>query len=159
MDHFDRYYNRAIWYLSRRPRSEKEIRDKLIEKKVPPEIIDTVIIKLTKEKFLNDFEFVRWWIEQRSKFRPRSLRLLKLELKQKGIDQEVIETVLSNRSDEELRINDNESAKEIASKKWPKYQGMERDVIYQKLGGFLARRGYGWEVIKRTIDELLASEV
>lgn len=159
MDLFERYYNRAIWYLSRRPRSEKEIRDKLVEKKAPPEIIEKVIQKLTQQKFLNDFEFTRWWIDQRSKFRPRSLRLLKLELKQKGISNEVLEIVLSDRTSEEIKVNDMDSARKLVEKKFPKYKGMERQVIYQKLGGFLARRGYSWDTIKAAIDEIMAKGV
>lgn len=159
MELFDRYYNRAIWYLARRPRTEKEIRDKLIEKKATPEIVDAVIAKLKSQKFLNDFEFARWWIDQRAQFRPRSLRLLKLELRQKGISTEVIDVVLSDRTNEELKVNDLDSARKLVAKKYPKMEGLPQEEVYKKLGGFLGRRGYSWETIKAAIDEAMRQGV
>ena len=159
MELFERYYNRAIWYLARRPRTEKEIRDKLIEKKATPEIVEAVITKLKQQKYLNDYAFVRWWIDQRSRFRPRSVRLLQLELRQKGISSEVIDVVLSDRSTDDIKVSDITTARQLVAKKYPKMKGMSREEIYQKLGSFLGRRGYGWETIKAAIDEAMRGEV
>lgn len=162
MDDFEKYLNSALRFLSFRPRSEKEIRDKLIGKKAPQEIIERVITSLKDHKFLNDEDFARWFIEQRLRFRPKGLRIIKLELKQKGIDSEIIESAISNLSTDDeggVPSNDLESAKKLVEKKISKYIGLEKQVIYQKLGAFLARRGFNWDTIKKSIDEGLEDRI
>jgi regulatory protein len=151
MDSYERYYNSALKYLGMRPRSEKEVRDNLTKKKSPPDVIERVIAKLTEQKFLNDEEFTRWWIEQRTRVTPRSMRLIRLELMQKGISKEIIESAISN---QQSVVGDKETARRIIEKRIDKMKGLKREEVYQKLGGYLARKGYNWDIIKNTIDEL-----
>ena len=100
MEDFDKFYNLALRFLSYRPRSEKEVRDRLKIKyqksnlKDLELIIDRVIQKLKKYNFVNDLEFAKKWIESRMKFKPRSLRLIKLELKKKGISDDIIQAII-----------------------------------------------------------------
>jgi regulatory protein len=135
----------------------KEVRDNLKKKKAPGEIIEKIIATLIEQKFLNDRTFAQWWVEQRLRFNPKSLRVIKLELRQKGIDPEIIEAVTQNPltiTDEALP-SERETAKKLVEKKIGKYKDLPRVEMYQKLGAFLARRGYDWETIKRAIDETL----
>ncbi|EKD64653.1 MAG: regulatory protein RecX [uncultured bacterium] len=155
MGDFERFYNKALRFLSFRPRSEKEISDKLKTQKASPVIIEKVISKLKEQKFLNDEEFAKWWIEQRTTFKPRSLRLIKLELRQKGISKEIIESRIIN---QESR-GDLERAKELVKKRIEKFRDLSKKEIYQKLGSYLARRGFDWETIKQAIDESLFKRV
>ncbi len=161
MDEFEKYLNKSFHFLSFRPRSEKEVRDNLLKKKASTEVIERVITSLNEHKFLNDQEFARWFIEQRLRFNPKGIRIIKMELKQKGIDQEIIDEAITNLSsdDGELLNNDLESAKKLVEKKLPKYRGLEKQIIYQKLGAFLARRGFGWDTIKKSIDDGLKDKV
>ena len=157
MDIFEKYYALSLRYLSYRPRSEKEIRDYLMRKKSSPEIIEHVISKLNDHKFLDDGEFARMWIESRNRSKPRSQRLLRLELKRKGIADEILESGIRN---QELRgETDLELAKKIVSKKISKLRNMDKQDIYKKLGGMLARRGFSWDTIKQAVDETLGEEV
>lgn len=169
MDEFDRYYRKAITFLSFRSRSSKEVRDNLektlskrnlsleevIEHK---KILEQVIERLLTQKFLDDTHFAMWWVEQRARNKPKSKMVLRMELKQKGIPQEIITHVLSS---EELHdaTDDFAQAKKLVEKKIDRYQELPKQEIYQKLGGFLGRRGFSWEVIKRSIDEVLANRV
>lgn len=162
MDQFEKYLNKALNFLSFRPRSEKEIRDKLLSKNAPTDIIERIITRLKEKKFLNDEEYARWFIEQRLRFRPKGLRIIKMELKQKGISQEIIEEAVSNLSKDkegEVPNSDLESARTLVEKKLPRYKGLEKQVVYQKLGSFLARRGFNWDTIKKSIDEGLKTGV
>ena len=84
-DDFGINLNRVLRFLSFRPRSEKEIRDYLNNKQVNPLVSQKIIDKLVENKFLNDLEFAKWWIEQRTLTTPRAWRIIKIELKQKGI--------------------------------------------------------------------------
>lgn len=68
-----------------------------------------------------------------------------MELRQKGI--------VDNLIDEQDFGNDLETARKLISKKFEKYKLIDKKEIYNKLGSFLARRGYDWDTIKRAIDE------
>jgi len=155
MDEFGKFYNLALRFLSYRPRSEKEVRDRLKIKNQKSNlkdldlIIDKVIEKLKEKKFINDEEFAKGWIESRLRFKPRSLRLIKLELKNKGIDSETIEKMIN---DERLMINDLENAKKLV-------ENLPKQEIYQKLGRHLASKGFNWDTIKKSIDEILDKRV
>lgn len=188
----DKFYNKALRFLSYRPRSEKEVRDKLIwfakksnKKAATTEaqkenetqnfspsadgsenfsvsvvaretsIIDKVIQKLKEQKFINDEEFAKWWIESRTRFKPRSLRLIKIELKQKGIEQDLVDSLID---DLRLMNNDLEQAKKLVEKRIERVRNLPKQEIYQKLGSYLARRGFDWDTIKQSIDELLFKE-
>lgn len=154
MDDFEKFYLKAVHFLKFRSRSEKEVRDKLKEKKASSEIIERIIATLTKQKFLNDREFARLWVRQRITFKPKSKRIIALELRQKGIDKDLINDVLLDPG-EDQEVNDLAQAKKLVSSKIHKYKGMQRQEVYQKLGGFLARRGFNWDTIRQSIDEEL----
>lgn len=157
MDSFDKYLNLAYYYLSIRNRSEKEMREYLTKKNAASEIIEKIISFLLEKKFLNDESFARSWILNRARLKPKGKRLLQMELKQKGIAQDVIERVLQEVQEE---IPDElTQAKDLIVKRMEKMVGKPRDEVYQKVGGFLARRGFSWEVVKKAIDDSLQNKV
>lgn len=164
MDKFNKLYNSALKFLSFRSRSEKEVREYLVKKVVDGEeveevekIINLIIEKLKEHKFLDDNEFAKQWIESRMRFKPRSKKLLLLELKQKGISEELIESQISNFQFQ--MPNDLETAQKLVEKKIAKYKELSRQEIYQKLGGFLARKGFDWDTTKQAIDDILKKGV
>lgn len=154
----DRFYNLALRFLSYRPRSEKEIREKLKSKKVEPQTLEKIISKLKEKKFINDEEFARMFVGNRLRFRPRSLRLIKLELKQKGISPEIISNSILSEA-EGLISNDEDSAKMLVEKRIGRFKGLDKQKIYEKLGRFLASKGFSWDTIKKAIDEVLGKGV
>lgn len=184
MGDFEKFYNSALRFLSYRPRSEKEIRDYLkrhsgkdserkrggrLQNFLATEkngrdsghgqndeieyVIEKVISKIKEQKFVNDEEFAKWWIEQRTQFKPRSLRLIKVELRQKGISNEIIESGIMNY--ESGTRNDSKSALNLIEKRIARYKNLPKQEIYQKLGRFLASKGFDWDTIKQSIDEVL----
>jgi regulatory protein len=154
MDDFEKFYKAAIRFLSFRPRSEKELRDYLTKKKCDPLISKRIIESLTRDKFLNDEEFVKWWVEQRTILKPKASRVIKYELKQKGISRELIDSFFE---DEESSTSDFTKALNLAEKKMVRLGKIEdRRRIYEKLGRFLASKGFDWDTIKEVIDRILA---
>lgn len=156
-DEFAKFYNKALRFLSFRPRSEKEVRDNL--KKTfrrgsgPSETtIELIIKKLKDYKFLDDLEFAKMWVWERSLLKLKPLRVIKFELKQKGITEEIIEQVLSDSKEDE---KDLEKAKKIIDKKISKYKGLEKQKIREKLGRFLASRGFDYDTIKEVLKEFI----
>jgi regulatory protein len=156
MDVFERFYNYSLKFLSYRTRSEKEVRDRLKLKikneklKITDQnltlLIDKIIEKLKRYNFINDIEFAKKWVENRKRFKPRSARLIGIELKQKGIDSEIIENL--HLTDD----NDLESAKKLVEKRIERLKGLQKQEIYQKLGRYLASKGFNWDTIKKSID-------
>jgi regulatory protein len=160
-DLFEKFYVKAAHFLKHRPRSEKELRDNLKKKSIRfrhipstdiAVVVEKVIQTLKEQQFLDDSAFANWWIEQRSRFRPRSIRVLQLELRQKGVDQEIIDEVFYQL---EQPVSNQEMAKKIVEKKLPRLKNLPKEEIYKKLGGSLARKGFDWETIKTSIDEAL----
>lgn len=98
---------------------------------------------------VDDEAFVDWWLEQRATFRPKGKRALKMELRFKGIDRDLIERSLAEKVDEEVL------AKKAFLKKIPSLKNLPSEVQKEKLIGFLSRRGFSWEVIRKTLDEIL----
>jgi len=151
---FEKFYNKCLHFLSFRPRSEKEIRDYLAKKKVSEEVSQKIIAKLKEYKFVDDFEFTKWWIEQRTRIKPKSWWTIKFELKQKGISSELIE------NSEIETPNDLETAKKLAEKKLRSISNKEdKQKTKEKLGRFLASKGFDWGIIRKSIDDVLSEIV
>lgn len=153
MDSFEEFYIRSVKFLSIRPRSIKEVSDNLLKKNASEEVISQVIEKLKQQKFLDDYEFVRWWIRQRSTFRPKSYYHMSAELIQKGVPKEIIYTVFSEQDDE--RVDELHMAKQLVTKHAKKYEHLVKQEQYNKLGALLGRRGFSFSITKRAIDDIL----
>jgi len=161
-DQVERLLNKAFRFLSFRPRSEKETRDYLLRKGKLKEIkgeeeenqyersVEEVISRLTKLKQLDDKAFASWWVDQRSKFRPRGQKLLRAELLSKGIAKGLIENLLDSQKEEQTQLAMNAAAKKIKT-----YKRLDDENLRIKLYQFLARRGFDWGVIKKAVDTLL----
>lgn len=164
MDFFEKYYAFSLRFLSYRPRSIKEVKESLEKKstkggsatggKAEREVIEKVIALLIEQKFLNDEEFARAWIDSRLRSRPKALSILKQELSQKGIGREIIENVIPER-----KVTDTESIKPLIEKAKRKYAGLDPKERKQKMANYLARRGYSWDIIAPLIDDRQDEEV
>lgn len=166
---FQKVYDKTLNFLSFRPRSEKEIRDYLEKKKVGGEVKKMVMKKLKRLGLLDDKKFALWWIEQRASFRPSGRRLLEQELRGKGVNQKIVKEALTQISQKEGETRDaiacqfyssfeRRLALKAAGKGLSRYQKLPPLKFRQKMGAFLARRGFSWEVIKEVIDEILKKE-
>ena len=136
---------RALNFLSYRPRSEKEVRQNLTKHKYDQVVIDEIIERLVRGKLVDDTNFAELWVENRSEFRPRGGRMLRSELRQKGITDNVIEDVLSDLDETNLALK-------AARKKARRYRDLEREEFRKKLYGFLARRGFQYGAISEVME-------
>jgi regulatory protein len=138
----------ALHLLSYRPRAEKEIRQKLTEKGYAEVEIDIVVERLRTGGLLGDSQFAREWATNRSDFRPRGRRLVKAELRQKGVAEEDIEQALTGLPDEESL------AYAAASKAARKLQGQDWETFRKRLTGHLGRKGFSYETIVPIIQKV-----
>jgi regulatory protein len=146
-------YQRALKFLSYRMRSSQEVQRNLQEHGVSEEDIAAVLERLQRGGLVNDSRFAQAWIENRSEYRPRSRRALSYELRQKGIPEEVIEEIFDRAGGE-----DEELAYQAACKQARKLKDLEWPEFRRKLGGFLARRGFTYEVIAPVVDRVWAEQ-
>jgi regulatory protein len=142
-------YERALKLLSTRPRSEAEVRRKLREHNVSDATIEAVVAHLHRAGLVDDNAFANYWVENRATFRPRSQRLLKVELKQKGVTGEALERAVAG-------ADDAAAAYALAEKRCraAKVAQLPYAEFRRKLGDYLARRGFDYDVIEPTLERL-----
>lgn len=132
-------YQRGLNFISFRDRSENEIRKYLLDKDTPPATIEHVVERLQRSGLLNDQRFAKRWVENRSEYRPRGRRALAYELRRKGISKEAIDSAVA-------LIDEDALAYEAARKQSRKYRNLEWPEYRKKMVGFLARRGFNYEI-------------
>src|SRR5947209_11126489 len=137
--------DRALNYLSYRPRSREEVRRYLRRKETPPETIEAALVRLDRLDLINDHSFASFWVESREQFSPRGARALKNELRMKGVEREVVEEMIDDEKDEERALRAGRK-KALSLVRIP---GMDFATFRARLGSFLQRRGFGYEVSDR----------
>ncbi len=138
----------ALVFLGYRPRSSSEVRKNLQKHKFSESVIENVLERLQHNGLVNDTDFARAWVENRNTFRPRSRRALQFELRQKGMPEELIHDVL------EENVDEGQLAQQAAQKYAQKLQNLEWLEFRTKLGGFLGRRGFSYEVIVQVVRQV-----
>jgi regulatory protein len=143
-------HERALNFLSYRPRSIAEVRRYLIQKGFDTPTIDHVIARLSRAGLLDDEAFARYWLENRDTFRPRANRALRYELSQKGVAATIIDDLLADH-------DESDAAYRAAL---PQAQKLARqhdvDTFRSKLLAFLRRRGFSYDIARETVERLLA---
>jgi regulatory protein len=144
-DEHDRAYQSALHFLGSRPRSMAEVQRNLQEKGFDEDSVAATIARLVEHHYLNDEEFARYWLENRSRFRPRSAKAIRYELRQKGVDREAIEAALEG-------MDEDDAAWDAAVSKLDRWRNLPEDEFQHKLSGFLARRGFSFDTVRRTVQ-------
>ena len=134
-------FQNALVVISYRPRSVHEVQKKLKEKGFDETVIGLVVERLKEGGLLEDKEFAQAWIENRTVFRPRSQKLMALELRQKGVPDEVVQEALVESVDDETLAYQAaiQYARRLKKLEWLEFR--------KKLSAYLARRGFSFEVV------------
>lgn len=141
-------FQRALHFLEYRQRALSEVRRNLEKHKTPEDVIDDVLERLKSSGYIDDTRFAQAWIENRSAFRPRSKRALTVELRQRGLDQETIQNALEDLDE----AQEETLAYQAAQKQLRKLAEADLPEFRRKLGNFLARRGFGYGVIRTVVE-------
>jgi regulatory protein len=141
----------AAHFLGYRPRSVQEVRQHLSGKDIPPMVVEQAIERLTTLGYLNDRAFAEFWVQDRSQFKPASLKALRYELRQKGIADDVVSDVLSQQDEQD-------AAYRAAWTQAQRMRGKSQRDMREKVTAFLARRGFSYsmtrEAVRRVEEEL-----
>ncbi|HET8563951.1 MAG TPA: RecX family transcriptional regulator [Candidatus Binatia bacterium] len=143
----ERAFQQAMLFLSYRARSESEIRQNLRKHEIPEPVVEHTLERLRQDGLANDKQFARAWVENRSTFRPRSRRLMTMELRQKGLDDEAVQSAMQD-------VNDEALAYEAAQKKALRWKDLEWNEFRKRLSDFLARRGFSYSVVAPVVTRI-----
>ena len=150
MEKMTEYVNaraRAIKYIMYRVRTSKEVYDKLLELGFEEEIINRVIFDLKQLEYINDEEYAKKFIESNKKSKKISKSMIKLKLKNKGIDGEIIEKYL-----EKLAVSDFDAIEKVLIKK-----KFSDDLPFEEKNRILAycvRKGFSLDEVLKVIKEI-----
>ena len=147
-DEMEKAFQSAVHFLSFRSRSENEIRLNLTKKEFSSFTIEETINKLKAAGLVNDADFARQWVETRANLKPRSRRLMEYELRKKKVpDNQILQAI-------EIIPDDATLALQAAQKKIHQYNHLEKDSFRKKITSFLMRRGFHYDVIRQTLDQI-----
>ncbi len=147
-DELEVAYQQALKFISYRSRSSSEIEKFLSDKGTNQDTIHQTINRMERSGIVDDNRFAQDWTDNRSTFRPRSRRAVRQELRRKGISDEVIELTLNDMLPEE------ELAYHAGVTYSRKLTESDRFEFFRRLGGFLARRGFTYDVIKPVVTRI-----
>lgn len=144
-DELEYLYLKILNFLSFRPRSVKEVRDRLFKYRLQDPLKQDILIeRLISQGYLSDLEFARWFINSRNTHRPRSPIHLTQELQKKGIARELIASLSSEFADEAQVI------RQQLNKKLGSPHALT-PTARQQIYSYLARHGFAWERIKEVV--------
>jgi regulatory protein len=142
-DEGEKAFQRALNFISYRPRSQAEVERNLTKHEVNPELVPEIVERLKTGGLLNDQDFAKRWVEDRAAFRPRGAYALRLELRRKGIADESIEPALAD-------LDEGQLARQAAQRKLRQLAGLDWQQFRTKLGSHLSRRGFSYDTVMET---------
>jgi regulatory protein len=140
-------FDKTLRFVMTRPRSLKEVKDYFKRKEIDSSLYQNILDRLEKLQLLDDQKFAKWWVDQRLEFKHKSKKDITFELRQKGIDTNIIKNVLDGSEIDELKI-----VKELIEKKKYKWERYDEKVRKQKIAQYLAGKGFNWDIIKNVVD-------
>ncbi len=141
--------NAAVKYLSLKLRTSFEVEEKLRELGYEETIINRVINDLTEIDYINDYKYATKYIAEKTKLKPKSTKLLAMELDYKGISGDIINSAI-----EELNPNDDKVALELLQKRYSKYNEFD-EILIKKMKTYLAGRGFSYTQISKAISKYI----
>ncbi len=142
-------FDSAVNLLSFKMRTKKEIRDKLLLKKIDGEAVEKAIKKLESYGYIDDKKYAELFVESAVSEARYGKKVVEYKLKQKGIDEGNIEKAMEKFSEDKER----ETASGYYLTLKAKYAGEEAMKRRSKIYSNMARRGFTYDIINSLITE------
>jgi regulatory protein len=150
----DRAKNYALDFLGYRARSIWEVRERLTRRGYGEEAIERVVDELCQEGLLDDEDFAIRWARDRIDHKPLGERLLRQELSQKRVPDEIIERVVEAAFRD---ISQEQLATQLLQARQNRYRGLGEKTARRRMADFLLRRGFDrqtvWEAVGQVLEE------
>lgn len=137
----------ALRLLTYRPWSRSEMQQGLLRRGFPVTAVMEELERLARQGLVDDTAFARMWRDSREATSPRSARLIQGELRRKGVDPEAAAEATRG-------LDDEAAAYCAAAKKASRWVFLGYPAFRRRAGDFLSRRGFSYEVVRRTVDRL-----
>ncbi len=137
--------------LEDQPRSRAELAESLAKKNVPAEVATELLERFEEIGLINDADFARQWVQSRQRTRGVAPRVLALELRRKGIDDEIISEVLGELDPDDARA----AAHRLVQKKLRSMGSLDDTTRIRRLTSMLARKGYSPQLAFDVVREEL----
>lgn len=146
---------RAMNLLQSRDYTEKQLCDKLMQSGYGEDVVDAAIQYVKSYHYIDDARFAKSYISYRMDSKSR--RKMEIELLQKGVSKDVIETVFHELEQEGQAVDEDAMIREYLRKK--RYDHISADQKEtQKMYGFLMRKGFSSEAIRKALFQQNWSE-
>ena len=145
----------AYTFLSYKPRTEKDVRKKLKEKKISTENIDKIVSFMKQFKYLDDSTFAIQYLEAKLARKPEGKRLIAMKLAGKGVDKEIIGGIIDAKYNEETEIS---KARELLEKYYKKVKAKSEVDRKRKCYQHLLSKGFDYEIINNAFREFVTSQ-
>lgn len=148
---------KAFRLLGRRQHSSSELRRKLWNKDYEPKLIDEVIEELKMKGYLNDKDFIRVFVAEKSKSKNWSIKKIKSQLIKSGLAIKLIDEQLSVQPSD----SDFENAMKLAEKKYEILikRSLEPKDLRNKLSTYLFSKGFDYDMIKEVCFKIMRSDI
>ncbi len=144
----DKAFAGSLHYLKYRPRTRYEIETYLKKKGFSDTAVSGAIKRLEDYRFIDDAEFARMWVENRSRNRPRGAFALRRELAQKGVPEALAEKALSD-------FHETEPAWRVVLPKLKRWEKLESIELKRKIYDHLRRRGFAYDTCEEVLKKAL----
>ena len=142
----DRARGLALRLLTLKPRTVNEMRERL-GRRFQGAVVEDTVSRLLREGLLDDADFARHWRQSRERRNPRSRSLIKRELEQRGVDGDLIDNALED-------YDSSDAAYRAVSRYAARQAGKDHAAFDRRVSGHLARRGFEYSIIRKTLDRL-----
>ena len=140
--------NLALYHLSFKARTEKEVREYLKKYDLDEKITSQVIANLKEDNWINDRQYAYSIINANQLSGDKGPYVLAQKLSQKGIDKSTIEDVLKD-------FDFSEAAQRVAEKLLKKYTGkLPARGLQDKIIQNLINKGFSYADAKSAFDDL-----
>lgn len=134
---------KALWLISYRSHSKKELRDK-ISRTCDRQSAEKAVERMEELGLVNDRDYAERCAQTLIFTKHMSKRCAAMELRRKGIESEIIDEVL-----DDIEVDEREQIQAVIERKYPK---IDDEKIRRRAVAALQRLGYGWENIKAVIE-------
>lgn len=148
----ERTMNRAVKLLAAKPRSVRELRERLLEKLWTNEtIVDAVIEKLKEYKYLDDEQYARDLAVSKLRQKPQGKWRLQQTMSKKKLDKETVEAAIENAFE---KLPEDELIG-LAIEKRLRLKGRpETREDTKKFYDHLLRQGFGYDLIREKMSSI-----
>jgi regulatory protein len=147
-----RTMDRAVRLLAAKPRSVRELRERLLEKLwTNDEIVDDVIEKLKEYKYLDDEQYARDVAVSKLRQKPQGKRKLQMSMSQKKLDKETVVTAITEAFE---KIPESELIERAIEKRLRLKGKPETREDLKKFYDHLLRQGFGFDLIREKVSRI-----